>query len=182
MPRPAGRQPCRRRWRRRRMAEPEVVAGGSTSEGDRDRARRRASCQTGRGGQPWRDAAKRVGSCPTPAFRNRPEPIMPALMNGRSPARLRRGRHRQCVGRRDRPVDRGIPRRTHGLAKGSMTLVEIDRLRGATARSRTAVEMSGSAANTVVGSASFGGGRRTSARSTPTTSARSSATTCAVSV
>ena len=83
--------------------------------------------------------------------------IMPAIMNGRVPARF------DVTGIGNALVD-VIASSTeaflveHGLVKGSMTLVEIDRAAELYAALGTAVEMSGgSAANTVCGLASFGG-------------------------
>jgi sugar/nucleoside kinase (ribokinase family) len=78
-------------------------------------------------------------------------------MNGRSPARF------DVAGIGNALVDVIAPSTEeflveHGLVKGSMTLVEIDRAAELYSALGTAVEMSGgSAANTVVGLASFGG-------------------------
>ena len=83
--------------------------------------------------------------------------IMPAIMNGRTPARF------DVTGIGNALVDVIAPSTEeflveHGLVKGSMTLVEIDRVAELYAALGTAVEMSGgSAANTVCGLASFGG-------------------------
>jgi sugar/nucleoside kinase (ribokinase family) len=82
---------------------------------------------------------------------------MPAIMNGRAPARY------DVTGIGNALVDVIAPSTEeflveHGLVKGSMTLVEIDRASQLYSALGTAVEMSGgSAANTVVGLASFGG-------------------------
>ena len=66
----------------------------------------------------------------------------------------------------------------HELVKGSMTLIETDRAVELYRALGSAVEMSGgSAANTMCGVASFGGGPPTSARSATTSSAPCSATT-----
>ena len=87
---------------------------------------------------------------------NRPS-IMPDMMIGRSPARF------DVAGIGNALVD-VIASSTeeflveHGLVKGSMTLVEIDRATELYGALGTAVEMSGgSAANTMCGLASFGG-------------------------
>ena len=82
---------------------------------------------------------------------------MPAIMNGRVPGRF------DVTGIGNALVDVIAPSTEaflveHGLVKGSMTLVEIDRAAELYAALGTAVEMSGgSAANTVCGVASFGG-------------------------
>ena len=67
-----------------------------------------------------------------------------------------------------------------GLVKGTMHLVDEARARELYDAMGPGVEISGgSAANTVVGVASFGAARTTSARCATTSSGRSSATTCA---
>jgi sugar/nucleoside kinase (ribokinase family) len=82
---------------------------------------------------------------------------MPDMMNGRSPARF------DVAGIGNALVDVIAPSTEeflveHGLVKGSMTLVEIDRATELYGALGTAVEMSGgSAANTMCGLASFGG-------------------------
>jgi sugar/nucleoside kinase (ribokinase family) len=82
---------------------------------------------------------------------------MPEIMDGRSPARF------DVAGIGNALVDVIAPSTEdflveHGLVKGSMTLVEIERASELYGALGTAVEMSGgSAANTMCGLASFGG-------------------------
>ena len=131
--------------------EPQVVAGGP---GDRGQpVGIEESIERGRvsHGEMVPAVACRLVSDST---RHRP---MPAIMNGRAPARY------DVAGIGNALVDVIAPSTEeflveHGLVKGSMTLVEIDRAAELYSALGTAVEMSGgSAANTVCGVASFGG-------------------------
>ena len=144
----AGSRPCRRRSRRRATdASRRSYRVGRATVG-----RRYGSSEStvgGARGQTWRDGTGGSVSARVRYAVHRPA-IMPAIMNGRAPARF------DVTGIGNALVD-VIASSTeeflveHGLVKGSMTLVEIDRAAELYGALGTAVEMSGgSAANTVV--------------------------------